>query len=323
MTVTGPAYPADAVTGAPTFTSLQGRNSLAAAMGGATTARPLGGITGVRPGTPSTTVTASSTTWGVGAFAGYIDLQASVTNSGYFFSVAATASGGAVTAAVASARVDLIYVQIADSNTGDGTTGAPRIIVDYQAGVGGAGIPVLAAPRAFVIAQINVPATGGGSPTVTWVAPYTVAAGGILPVPTTVYPASPYLGQYVDDAVLGLLRWNGSAWKSLISDTGWLALTLAASWVDFGSAPYGTPRYRVTGGRTEVAIMMKSGTTTAGTTFATLPVGARPGNTLLLLGVNSAGGYVVVQVLSTGAMIAVSTLDATYTFFRLSFLQEA
>jgi hypothetical protein len=36
----------------------------------------------------------------------------------------------------------------------------------------------------MVLATIQVPLSGGGSPTVIWVAPYTVAAGGVLPVYT-------------------------------------------------------------------------------------------------------------------------------------------
>jgi hypothetical protein len=66
----------------------------------------------------------------------------------------------------------------------------------------------------MVLATIQVPMSGGGSPTVIWTAPYTVGAGGVLPVPAGVYPATPYVGQYVDDATLGLLRWNGTTWAS-------------------------------------------------------------------------------------------------------------
>lgn len=215
----GTAYPADnpGSTYAVQFTATQGRTSLAAAMGGATAARPLGGLSGVRPGTPSNIATATSTTWTVTPFGGYIDLATSATNGGYFFSFQANQTG-TVTAAVASARVDLLYTQSNDVNTSDGSAMAPQTLIGYQAGVGGAGVPVLSAARAFVIAQINVPASGGGSPTVTWVAPYCVAAGGILPVPTTVYPASPYVGQYVDDAVLGLRRYNGTGWGNPASN---------------------------------------------------------------------------------------------------------
>lgn len=205
MAGTGVAYPADAVAGSPTFTSLNGRNAFAAAMAGATASKPLGGISGVRPGTPASTVTATSTTWTAQPFAGYVELEASGTNSGYFFAFGGVTTG-AVTAAGGSARTDIVWVQIADPNTSDGSTGAPRMIIDYTANT------TTPPARAFVIAQINVPASGGGAPTVTWVAPYTVAAGGILPVPAGSYPASPYMGQYVDDPTRGLLRYDGTAW---------------------------------------------------------------------------------------------------------------
>jgi hypothetical protein len=185
MAGVGTAYPADysATYSGPQFTAQQGRTAMAAAMSGATAARPLGGTSGVRPGTPTNIATANSTTWTVTPFGGYTDLTTSATNGGYFFSFL-TPSTGAVTAAAGSARVDLLYVQLADVNTGDGTTVAPRVILDYQAGTAGAGVPALTAPRAFVIARINVPASGGGSPTVTFVAPYAVAAGGVTPYDT-------------------------------------------------------------------------------------------------------------------------------------------
>lgn len=223
MAGTGIAYPADAVTGSPQFTANQGRNAFAAAMAGATSGRPLGGLTGCRPGTPANTITATSTTWTMNpnGFAGYIDLETSATNSGYFFSFSGTITG-AVTAAGGSPRTDIVWVKIDDSNTSDGSTGAPRVELDYSANT------TTPPARAFVIAQINVPASGGGSPTVTWVAPSTVAAGGIQPVPTTVYPASPYLGQYVDDAALGLLRWNGTSWSPILSDAGSILLNYQA-----------------------------------------------------------------------------------------------
>lgn len=207
MAGTGVAYPADAVAGSPTYAALDGRNAYSALMGGATAAKPLGGFTGVRPGTPASTVVATTaTTWTAQPFSGYIELEASGTNSGYLFAFGSVTSG-AIAPAGGSARTDCIWVQIADSNTSDGSTGAPRVIIDYSQGT------TTPPARAFVIAQINVPATGGGSPTVTWVAPYTAAAGGILPVPAGVYPASLYVGQYIDDPNVGLMRSDGTSWR--------------------------------------------------------------------------------------------------------------
>lgn len=210
----GVAYPADysALYSGPQYTANQGRAALAAAMAGATSTRPLGGISGVRPGTPATTVTATSTTWTATAFGGYIDTAASATNGGYYFSFPSGGTGS-VTAAAASSRIDIIYVQLSDTNTGDGTTVAPKVDVLYLAGTAGSGVPPATPARSFVVAQLNVPATGGGSPTVTWVAPYASAAGGILPVQAGSYPASSYPGQYIDDPSIGLMRSNGVSFK--------------------------------------------------------------------------------------------------------------
>jgi hypothetical protein len=213
MAGTGTAYPADAVSGAPTFTASQGRTSFAAAMGGATAARPLGGLSGVRPGTPTNTVTATSTTWTAASFGGYIDLHALATNGGYFFSFP-TGGSGAIVAAVATARQDIMWVRIDDSNTSDGS-GARQVVIDYTPNT-------LTPPaRAFVIAIINVPATGGGAPTVTWVAPYTVAAGGILPVATAALlfamtlPIGQHANVFADPNVNsnGDYVSTGSSWK--------------------------------------------------------------------------------------------------------------
>jgi hypothetical protein len=175
---------------------------------GATTARPLGGLSGVRPGTPSSIATATSTTWTVTPFAGNID-GATAAIAGVYAYAFDTNQTGSVTAAGASPRVDRLDVQVVDPAEG-GVSGAnPLIQIVYSVGTPG----LVAAPaQSHPLAQINVPASGGGSPTVTWFAPYTAAAGGIQPVPASTYPASPYLGQYVDDATLGLLRYNGTGW---------------------------------------------------------------------------------------------------------------
>ena len=104
-------------------------------------------------------------------------------------------------------------MQVDDPSESDGSS-VPAVTRKYLAGTVASTAPATPA-RSMVVAHINVPISGGGSPTVTWKAPYTVAAGGIQPVPTTVYPANPYTGQYVDDGALGLLRWNGSAWRGV------------------------------------------------------------------------------------------------------------
>ena len=184
-------------------------------MAGATAARPLGSRSGVRPGTSITTVTASATTWTAGPFAGCADVMLAAESGAYTFSFDAPATG-AVTAANASfPRRDAIFVQVVDPE--DGTT-TPSAVRGYLAGtVNSGGTLVIAAvpAGAFVIAEINVPIAGGGAPTVTWLNKIAVGAGGILPIRTLDFPASPSIGQYVDDAGLGLQRWTGSVWQGV------------------------------------------------------------------------------------------------------------
>jgi hypothetical protein len=220
MSGTGIVYPVDAVAAAPSYTGRMLRNTIAPLVVGATTARPLGGISGVRPGTASNIVTSTTTTYTVTPFAGIIDLEAAAISGPYAFAFNANVTGAVTAANASNPRVDAVYVQINDNAEGDGTAGTPNIKIDYLAGtVTVAGTLVIAAvpARSFVIANINVPISGGGSPTVSWVAPYTVAAGGILPVPgVSGYPASSYPGQYIDDPAVGLLRSNGTAWANAV-----------------------------------------------------------------------------------------------------------
>jgi hypothetical protein len=121
---------------------------------------------------------------------------------------------GSVTAAAGSARIDRLDVQVFDPAEGDlPNTTPPNVSIIYTAGTPGSGVAAAAPARSHALAYINVPASGGGSPTVTYNAPYTVAAGGILPTPGSAgYPASPSLGQYIDDATTGLTRFNGTGW---------------------------------------------------------------------------------------------------------------
>jgi len=205
-------WPVDAVAGAPSNTGRMLREAQSVFMAGATTARPLGARSGVRPGTSATTVTATSTTWTLNACAGILDMETAAEAGPYAFAIN-TAQTGAVTAADATRpRIDLVWVRLDDPAESDGSA-VPAVVAGYTAGAPLA-IPVAPATpaRCMVLSTIQVPMSGGGSPTVLWVAPYTVAAGGVLPVPAGVYPATPYVGQYVDDATLGLMRYNGTGW---------------------------------------------------------------------------------------------------------------
>jgi len=186
-------YPVDAVTGSPTYTGRMARETMSVFLAGATAADPLGARSGVRPGTSATTVTATSTTWSMGLHAGVLDMETAVEAGPYAYAVN-TAQTGAVTAADATRpRVDIVWVRLDDPAESDGSS-APAVVAGYTAGAPLASPVAPATPaRCMVLATIQVPMSGGGSPTVIWVAPYTVAAGAPIPVRS--------------DADLGLLTW--------------------------------------------------------------------------------------------------------------------
>ena len=168
----------NAVTGAPAYNGRKLRQLNGVGFAGATAARPLGVRSGVRPGTPSTTVTATSTTWTCQPFAGIIDGQAAVEAGAYTFAFDAVATGAITAASASIARVDIIYVQVDDPAESDGST-VPAVTRKYLAGTV-ASTPPATPARSIVIAHINVPISGVGSPTVMWKAPYCAAAGGVV-----------------------------------------------------------------------------------------------------------------------------------------------
>lgn len=229
----GIVFPVDAVSGAPAFTGRNLRDALSVLLSAATSARPMGCLSGVRVGTPSSIVTATATTWTVTPHAGAIDAETANVAGGYLYAFDANKTGSIAAADGTNPRIDLISVQVSDPAEGDGTA-SPIVDVVYTVGTPGASPSAPATPaRSLALAQITVPPTGGGSPSVTWVAPAAVAAGGILPAgSSSQYPPTPYKGQYVDDASLGLMRWDGSEWQEfgLGGDTGWLTLPVGASY---------------------------------------------------------------------------------------------
>jgi hypothetical protein len=211
-------WPVNAVTGAPSYSGRMLRQTGAVAFAGATSARPLGARSGVRPGTSVTTVTATSTTWTCGPFAGAADVQAAAEAGPYSFAFDAVTSGSMQAAHASLTRIDIVYVQVDDPSESDGST-VPAVTRKYFAGAAGSGVaPALPVARAFVIAKINVPISGGGAPTVTWVAPYVVTAGGILPVDTltnlnlVVGHPGQHATIYGDPANNGDYAWSGTTW---------------------------------------------------------------------------------------------------------------
>ena len=215
------AWPVNAVAGAPAYSARDVRAAQSVYLAGASTADPFGARSGVRPGTSPATVTVAAGVWTIGAHAGVLDLQAAVEAAPYLYKVDAVGGlpTGATTAAHATlARTDIVWLRIDDPAEVDGSS-VPAVVAGYTAGVASGSPAAPATPaRCMVLAWVNVPASGGGSPTVTWKAPVTVAAGGILPASdSSGYPASPYVGQVCDNAALGYaLRYNGSSWVATV-----------------------------------------------------------------------------------------------------------
>jgi len=129
-------------------------------------ARPLGAKSGIRVGTPSSIVTATSTTWTVQPFGGVLDGEAAAVAGPYSYAFD-TNQTGAVTAAAGSSRIDRLDVQVSDPAESDGSS-TPAVTVVYTAGVAGSGVAAAAPPRSHRVCLLNVPASGGGSPTVSW-----------------------------------------------------------------------------------------------------------------------------------------------------------
>jgi len=105
-------------------------------------------------------------------FAGVLDGEAAAIAGPYAYSFD-TNQTGSVTAAGASARVDRLDVQVSDPAESDGSS-TPSIQIVYTAGTPGL---ATAPARSHKLAQINVPATGGGSPTVSWAPDWSGDAG--------------------------------------------------------------------------------------------------------------------------------------------------
>lgn len=295
----GYIWPANAVTGAPSYTGKMLRNVLGALFGGKSTTRPLGARSGI---TSEPTLAVTTTTYTVGPFGGVLDVEASAVEGPYSFGFDANSTGSVNAAHATLPRWDLLYVQMDDPAAGDGTT-TPAVRVAYLAGTANASPALPATPaRSIVLAKIIVPQSGGGSPTISLIAPYTAAAGGVIRCrDSTEYPLSAAVDQLVsDDALQGrILRWDGDSWE-VPGDTGWVNLTPAV-----GS---GTCRYEQIGKAVNLDIVMTGiGTIAAGGSVTLvaaggIPAAARPSTTKYVAAFSgTAVGYV--QVNTDGSMV--------------------
>lgn len=173
--------PVDATSGSPAFSGKQERQMRAPLLGNPT-GRVLGGRSGWRVGTQPSVVTVTSTTWTLNPCSAMIEPAAMLYQGAYPWASDQAISGAVTAADATNPRIDILYIQINDSSSGDGS-GALSAPVNYLAGTAAATpqAPTLP-PRSFLVATINVPKADGGTPTVTFNAQYFVAAGASVPV---------------------------------------------------------------------------------------------------------------------------------------------
>lgn len=210
----GEAWPIDASSGAPSYTAQEGRQ-LFSPYHLNTTTDAFGVRAGRRIGAGMVATCPTTTTWQVTPGA-YVAMPANAALQGPYLAQFGSNQTGTVNAQVANPRIDILQVRIDDAGAGDGS-GARQAIIVYKAGTA-SGSPVAPAldARCNLLATINVPATGGGSPTVT-MGPVTVSAGGLLPVPnsTDMAAIAHAYGLTIirsDQGTGGRFRSNGSAW---------------------------------------------------------------------------------------------------------------
>lgn len=175
-------WPVDAVAGAPRYSGRGLRQLHSPFLGPATAADPLGARSGVRPGTSPALVTATSTTWRCGLHAGVLDVQPAVEAGSYTYAIDEAVTGAINAADASNPRTDRVFVQLTDQAEGNASsTTPPSVVIRYVAGTPRADAPVPTLPaRSMRLARINVPKQGGGTPTVTFEAPFASGAGGVV-----------------------------------------------------------------------------------------------------------------------------------------------
>jgi hypothetical protein len=162
--------PIDASSGSPSYTSQETREAFSAFLGIAPSGRPVGAVSGVRPGTGENTVTSTSSTWSCASHSGVVDAETPALAGPYLYATDGSDSGAVNAPNATNPRIDIVFVRVWDDD--QDSTGLRKAEVDYLAGTAASSpVPPSAPSRSMVLAQINVPKSGGGSPSVDWVAP--------------------------------------------------------------------------------------------------------------------------------------------------------
>jgi hypothetical protein len=209
--MSGIILPVDAVGGAPSFPAAQNRVADAALMLGRAD-RVLGAVSGIRPGADPVVSINAARVWTATPTNGIIDPGTAATVGPYRFAFVANETGTLDPADASFTRFDRLDIQVPDDPPGAAPLSAIYVVTK---GVPAASPTIPGAPaRSFPVGVFTVPNVGSPSFAATY--PYCAASGGITPVRSGVRPANPFVGQYIDDAVLGLMRYTGvtNGWKS-------------------------------------------------------------------------------------------------------------
>lgn len=171
----------DASAGAPSYTGAKLRRLHAALT--QYNGRTLGGKLGVRPGGTALETSIAGSVITVRGGPGIADPAWTTADGPYWFALPADETFTLGAAHASLTRQDVTVLRIGDSPN-DGGSGLRLARSEYvqnpSAGTGAD--PAVLPTGSFKIGRIVVPPSGGGSPTVTQLFPFTVAAGGICPV---------------------------------------------------------------------------------------------------------------------------------------------
>ena len=219
MTIT--CQPMDASGGSPAFSAQNERQALAPLFGGGS-GLALAARSGFRIGTPSNILSATSSTWTLLPCSAVITPGFATAQGSYRWSSDSNITGGMTAADATYTRKDIVYIQVNDSSSGDGS-GALSAPPQYLAGTPTATPTAPALPaRSFLVGTITVPQVGGGSPTVVLNPAVVVAAGAKLPIFSAGERAllTPYVGMEIQRMDLTQISptgiremWNGSNWE--------------------------------------------------------------------------------------------------------------
>ena len=309
-----------------TATQMRAYNSslVAGVLASGSTTRSRGGV---HPGLGTALVVTQNGTpnmsVNVGAGLAYIPGTESTSQATYFVHVETVSNLSIATAPGAGLnRIDIVVAKVQDSLYSGVTDTWSLVVVTGSS----AASPVAPAAPAnsitlasvFVGANVTSIVTGNITDT-----RFFAGVGGTIDCRSTTRPTGSTLwpGQTIFELdTLLMYMWNGAAY-TLVSPNNdpWHTATLANSWVATNDLGTGVGiAYRLTGGppnSVEIRMAIQSGTTTAGTTITTLPVGYRPVHKHLVP-MNSSAGAGRLSVNTNGTLTidgAVSPLFAGVT----------